>query len=73
MAGGLEADIDLADAQRLVPGQRLLRPAGAVLAEAGAHQGQRVGAGEHRAVAGAGVVGMGMGDHGAVRLGAPGR
>ncbi len=52
--------------QHLAVGERLLLGAGAVLAHAHAHDGERFGAGEHVGVAGAGVVGVGVGDDGAV-------
>ena len=58
MAGGDEADVDLADADRLVIGDRLpvLRPVARL------HDRQRLGRRQHRAVAAARMVGMAVGD-----------
>ena len=64
MAGGDEADVDLADADRLAIGDRLARSA----RRSGAHDRQRLGRRPHLAVAAAGMVGMAVGDQRA-RLG----
>ena len=66
MPGRLQPDIDLADAQPLAEPQRLLTGPRRRFAHAGAHDGQRLARGQHRPVAGAGVIGMGVGDRGAV-------
>ena len=58
MAGGNEADIDLADADGFAIGDRLP----VLLAVADAHDRQRFGRRQHLAMAAAGVVGMAVGD-----------
>ena len=50
----------------LAPAQRLLRLARAVLAQPGAHQRQRIGGRQHRAMAGPRVIRMGVRHHRAV-------
>ena len=71
MPGRLQPDTHVADAQRLAPVQRLLRLPCPLLAQPCAHQRQRVGARQHRAMAGTRVIGMRVGDHRAVHR--PGR
>ena len=61
VAGGLEGDGGVADPHRLAE-RRLLRRAGEVLAVAGRHDAERLARRQHRAVAGAGMVGMAVGD-----------
>ncbi len=64
VAGGMERDGDAVDVERLAEGQFLpLR--GGVLAVAGLHDGDGVGRRQHGAVAGAGVIGVAVGDDGA--------
>ena len=58
MAGGNEADLDLADPDALAIGDRLAR----LLAVAHAHDRQRLGRRPHRAMPAAGMVGMAVGD-----------
>ena len=70
MTGGDQADIDAIDAGRFAIGHGL-GVAGEVLAIAFGHDGQGLGRGQDRAVAGAGVVGVAVGDDGAVHR--PGR
>jgi len=63
--GGMEFDPDVAEPQFLAIRNRL-RTAGEVVAIAQPHHVERLLGGEHRAMAGTGVVGMAMGDHGAL-------
>ncbi len=65
MAGGMQRDVDAAEAKGLAIGQRPAVIAGEILAVAQAHDGQRLARRQHRAMAGAGVIGMAVGDHGA--------
>ena len=62
MAGGDEADVDLADADGFAIGDGV----GRLLAVADVHDRQRLGGGPHRAMAAAGMVGMAVGDERAV-------
>ena len=64
MAGGMKRHFDVAKAQALAISQRLCR-AGEIFAETKAHDVQRLSRRQHRAMTGAGVIGMGVGDHGA--------
>ncbi len=63
MAGGMEFDGDVAEPELLAIGDRL-RAARKIVAIAQPHHVERFLGGQHRAMAGAGVVGMAMGDHG---------
>src|SRR5258708_31632666 len=63
MAGGMEFDGDVAEPELLAIGDRL-RAARKIVAIAQPHHVERFLGGQHRAMAGAGVVGMTMGDHG---------
>ena len=65
MAGRMERHRDAADVQGLAVADRL-RAAGEIVAVAQPHQVERLLRGQHAAVAGAGMVGMPMGDHGLV-------
>ena len=65
MASGMDFDGDVAKPQSLAIGNRL-RGACEVLAIAQPHHVERFLRRQHRAMAGAGVVGMAMGDHGAL-------
>ena len=58
MAGGDEADVDLADADGLAISDRV----GRLLAVANVHDRQRLGRRPHRAMAAARVIGMAVGD-----------
>ena len=62
MAGRHEAHLDIADLHGLAVFQRLLGGVGHVL-EAGAHDGQRLGRGEHTSVARPGMIAMAVRDH----------
>ena len=61
---GTRLDLDVADPHAFAILQRLLAGVGHVL-EAGAHDRQRLGRGQRRAMAGPGMVAMAVGDHGA--------
>ncbi len=62
VAGGRQADLDIVAAERLAVAHRL-GSAAEVLAVAGGHDLQRLGGGDHHAVAGPGMVGVAVGDH----------
>ncbi len=62
VAGGMQRDTHAADAHALAVRRRLLR-AGEALAVPQPHQVEGLAGGEHRTVAGTGVVGVGVGDH----------
>ena len=62
MAGGMERDVDAVERRRSRHSAIGLRRAGEILAVAQPHQIERLLRRQHRAVAGAGVVGMGMRD-----------
>ena len=65
MAGRHEPQPDLAQLDGLAMGQRL--PAAArLVAQAQRHDLESLARGDHRAVAGPGMVGMAVGDHGAI-------
>ena len=61
MTGRRQADIDLAETHGFAIGQRLLRGIRHIL-EAGAHDGERFGCGEGRAMARPGVIAVPMCD-----------
>ena len=61
----MELDRDVAEPQFLAIGDGL-RAAGEVVAIAQPHHVERLLGGQHRAMAGPGVVGMAVGDHGAL-------
>ena len=61
MAGGDEADVDLADPNGLVIGDRLAR----LRAVARFHDGERFRRGQHRVMTAAGMVGVAVGHPGA--------
>ena len=61
---GAKLHVDLADPHAFAIFQRLLVGVGHIL-EAGAHDGQRLGRGQRRAMAGPGMIAMAVGDHGA--------
>ena len=63
MAGGMKFDRDVAEPQLLAIADGL-GAAGEIVAVAQPHHVERLLRGQHRAMAGAGVVGMAMGDHG---------
>ena len=63
MAGRMEFHLDVAEPDLLAIGDRL-RGAGKIVAIAQPHHVERLLRGQHRAVAGAGMVGMAVGDHG---------
>ncbi len=63
MAGGMEFDFDVAEPDFLAIADRLRR-AGKIVAIAQPHHVERLLGGQHRAMAGPGVVGMPVGDHG---------
>ena len=65
VAGGVKFDLDVAEPQFLAIGDGL-RAAGEIIAIAQPHHVERLLRGQYRAVAGTGVVGMAMGDHGAL-------
>ena len=65
MAGGVEFDPDIAELQLLAIGDGL-RAAGEIVAVAQPHHVERFLRRQHRAMAGPGVVGMAVGDHGAL-------
>jgi hypothetical protein len=60
--GGLEPDTHIIDANGLAPSERLLRLP-CPLPEPFPHQRQGLGAGQHRTMARAGMVGVGMGNY----------
>ena len=62
MAGGMEFHLDVAEPDLLAIGDRL-RTAGEIVAIAQPHHVEGLLGGQHRAMAGPGVVGMAMGDH----------
>ncbi len=65
MAGGVKFDGDVAEPQFLAIGDGL-GAACEIVAVAQPHQVERLLGGQHRAMAGPGVVGMAVGDHGAL-------
>ena len=65
MAGGMKFDRDVAEPDLLAIGDGL-RTAGEIVAIAQPHHVERLLGGQHRAMAGPGVVGMAVGDHGAL-------
>ena len=65
MAGGVKFDADVAELYRFAIGDGL-GAAGKIVAVAQPHHVERLLSGQHRAMAGPGVVGMAMGDHGAL-------
>ena len=65
MAGGMKFDRDVAELDLLAIGDRL-RAAGEIVAIAQPHHVERLLRRQHRAMAGPGVVGMAVGDHGAL-------
>lgn len=65
MTGGMKFDRDVAELQFLAIGDRL-RAAGEMIAVAQPHHVERLLGGQDSAVAGSGVIGMTMGDHGAL-------
>jgi hypothetical protein len=66
VAGRLQPELHVAQRQDLSPARRLSCASGAALPHPDLHDRQRRGAGQHRAVSGPGMVGMGVGDDGAL-------
>ena len=62
MAGRVKLHLDVAEPDLLAIGDRL-RTAGKVVSVAQPHHVERLLRGQHRAMAGAGMVGMAVGDH----------
>ena len=63
MSRRFEPDLNAVESDRRAVVERLLGFAGAALPHADVHEGDRLRAGEDGAVAGSGVIGVGVGDH----------